>query len=65
LAPFALARALKLALYWRDLWIPTLVLGVSTVAAAIGGGALGDRAASLLAALVWFSWIVILAIRML
>jgi hypothetical protein len=47
LAPFVLARALKFVPAWRDLWIPTLVFGVGTIAAAVVGGAIGDGVASL------------------
>ena len=65
LAPFVLSRALKFIPEWRDLWIPTLVFAVGTIAAAVLGGAIGDGVASLLAVLVWFIWITILAARML
>lgn len=65
LAPFVLARALKLASRWRDLWLPTLAFGIGTIAAAIAGGAVGAGLASLVGLLVWFVWITMLAIRML
>jgi hypothetical membrane protein len=65
LAPFILARGLKFIPEWRTLWIPTLVFGVATIAAAVLGGAIGDGVASLLGVLVWFVWITILAARML
>jgi hypothetical membrane protein len=65
LAPFVLARALKLAPRWQDLWLPTLAFGIGTIAAAIAGGAVGAGLASLLGVLPWFIWITILAIRLL
>ena len=65
LAPFVLSRALKLVPEWRGLWVPTLVFAVGTIAAAVIGGAIGEGVASLLAALVWFIWITVLAARML
>ena len=64
LAPFVLARSVRFAVEWRDLSIPTLVFGVGTIAVGVAGGAIGQGAASLLAALVWFTWITILAMRM-
>jgi hypothetical membrane protein len=63
-APFVLARGLRLVAEWRDLSIPTLLFGIGTIAVGIVAGALGPGAASLLAAVVWFAWITILAIRM-
>jgi hypothetical membrane protein len=65
LAPFVLSRALKFIPEWRDLWIPTILFAVGTIAAAVLGGALGAGVASLLGVLVWFIWITILAARML
>lgn len=65
LAPFVLSRALKFIPEWRDLWIPTILLAVGTIAAAVLGGAIGAGVASLLGVLVWFIWITILAARML
>jgi Protein of unknown function (DUF998) len=65
LAPFVLARALKLTLRWRDLWVPTLAFGIGTIVAAVAGSAVGEGLGSLLAVLVWFIWIAVLAIRML
>lgn len=65
LAPFVLSRALKFIPEWRDLWIPTILFAVGTIAAAVLGGAIGAGVASLLGVLVWFIWITILAARML
>lgn len=65
LAPFVLARALKLTLRWRDLWLPTLAFGIGTIVAAVAGSAVGEALGPLLAVLVWFIWIAVLAIRML
>jgi hypothetical membrane protein len=64
LAPFVLARGLRFATGWRDLSIPTLSFGIGTIVVGVVGGAIGPGAASLLAVLVWFIWITILAIRM-
>lgn len=64
LAPFVLAWALRSAPGWHDLSIPTLAFGVGVMMIAIGGGAIGPGVASLLAVLVWFVWITVLAIRM-
>jgi hypothetical protein len=65
LAPFVLARALKLTLRWRDLWVPTLAFGIGTIVAAVAGSAAGEGLGSLLPVLIWFIWIAVLAIRML
>ena len=65
LAPFVLARALKLTQRWRDLWLPTLAFGIGTIVAAVAGSVVGEGLGSLLAVLVWFIWITVLAIRML
>jgi hypothetical protein len=65
LARFVLARALKLAPRWRQLWLPTLAFAVGTIAAAVAGGIVGAGLASLPGPLVWFAWITMLAIRML
>ncbi len=62
LAPFVLARVLKLRLRWRDLWVPTLAFGIGTIVAAVAGSAVGEGLGSLLAVLVWFIWIAVLAI---
>jgi hypothetical protein len=64
LAPFVLARALRFATGWQDLSIPTLAFGIGVIVVGVVGGAIGPGAASLLAVLVWFAWITILAIRM-
>ena len=65
LAPFVVARALKLTQHWHDLWLPTLAFAIGTVVAGLVGSALGGGLGSLLAALVWFAWIAMLAVRML
>jgi hypothetical protein len=65
LAPFVVARALKLTQNWRDLWVPTLGFAIGTVVAGVAGSAVGGGLGSLLAALVWFTWIAMLAVRML
>lgn len=39
LAPFVLARALKLTQNWRNLWVPTLAFAIGTVVAGVAGGA--------------------------
>ncbi len=65
LAPFVLARALKLSPQWRDLWVPTLAFGIGTIVAAVAGSVVGEGLGSLLAVFVWFIWITVLAIRML
>jgi hypothetical protein len=65
LAPFVLSRAFKLIPEWHDLRLPTLVFAFGTIVAAVLGGAIGEGVASLVAALVWFIWITILAARML
>jgi hypothetical protein len=64
LAPFVLAWALRSAEGWRDLSIPTLSFGVGTIVVAVVGGAIGPGFASLLAVLVWFVWVTVLALRM-
>jgi hypothetical protein len=63
--PFVIARALKSAPRWRDLRRPTLVLGGITIAAGIGGSAIGEGLGRYLAFISWFTWITLLAIRML
>jgi Protein of unknown function (DUF998) len=66
LAPFVMARALKVATPdWRDLWMPTLGFAIGSVVAGLAGSAAGGGLGSLLLALVWFTWIVVLALRML
>jgi hypothetical protein len=65
LAPFVVARALKLTQNWRDLWVPTLAFAVGTIVAGVAGSAVGGGLGSLLAALVWFTWVAMLAVRML
>lgn len=65
LAPFVVARALKLTESWRDLWVPTLAFAIGTVVAGVAGSAVGGGVGSLLAALVWFTWVAMLAVRML
>jgi hypothetical membrane protein len=64
LAPFVLAWALRSAQGWPDLTIPTLCFGVGTIVVAVVGGAIGPGFASLLAVLVRFAWITVLALRM-
>jgi hypothetical protein len=65
LAPFVVARALKLTQSWRDLWVPTLAFAIGTVVTGVAGSAVGGGLGSLLAALVWFTWVAMLAVRML
>jgi hypothetical protein len=65
LAPFVVARGLKLTQNWRDLWVPTLAFAIGTVVAGVAGSAVGGGLGSLLAALVWFTWFAMLAVRML
>jgi hypothetical protein len=65
LAPFVVARGLKLTQNWRDLWVPTLAFAIGTVVAGVAGSAVGGGLGSLLAALVWFTWVAMLAVRML
>jgi hypothetical protein len=65
LATFVVARALKLTQNWRDLWVPTLAFAIGTIVAGVAGSALGRGLGSLLAALVWFTWVAVLAVRML
>ena len=64
LAPFVLARALKLTPLWRRLWVPTLAFGFGTIAALLVGGAFGQGLSDLLSAAVWLAWIAVLAFRM-
>jgi hypothetical membrane protein len=64
LAPFVLSWALRSAPGWPDLTIPTLCFGLGTIVVAVVGGAIGPGFASLLAVLVWFAWITVLALRM-
>jgi tellurite resistance protein TehA-like permease len=45
--------------------VPTLAFGIGTIVAAVAGSAVGEGLGSLLAVLVWFIWITVLAIRML
>jgi hypothetical membrane protein len=63
-APFVLARALKHAPAWRDLWLPTLAFGVATIVTAVVASAVGEGLGGLLAVFVWFVWITVLAIRL-
>ena len=65
LAPFVLARALKLAPRWRDLWRPTLAFGIGTIATLVGGGFIGEEFGTRVGTTVWFAWIAVLAIRLL
>jgi hypothetical protein len=44
--------------------MPTLSFGVGTIVVAVVGGAIGPGFASLVAVLVWFAWITVLALRM-
>jgi hypothetical protein len=64
LSPFVVARALKQSPRWRDLRVPTLVLGIGTIAAAIAGSAIGEGLGQYAAVIVWFAWITVLAVRM-
>jgi hypothetical protein len=65
LAPFVLARAFKHAPSWHDRWLPTLGVGIGTIAAAIVGGAIGEGLGQFLFQSLWFAWIAVLALRML
>ena len=64
-AVFALARAFKVSDRWNDLWLPTLVAGIATLAAviflSIPGAGLGVRVATT----VWFLWLALVSYRLL
>lgn len=62
---FVLASAFKKSEQWRDMRIPTLIAGFTTVAALIGlsfvGGGLGVR----VGLTVWFAWVALVSYRLL
>lgn len=64
-APFVLARAFRFATSWRDLRAPSLALDVATVVGLFAGSAVGESLGQYLAFLPWFTWIGLLAVRML
>ncbi len=65
LAPFVLARALKLSPRWHDLWRPTLAFAIGTIATLVVGGFIGEEFGTRVGTTVWFAWIAVLAVRML
>lgn len=65
LAPFVLARALKLTPRWHGLWIPTLAVGIASILALQQGERVGAGFGVRLATTIWFAWIALLAFRML
>jgi hypothetical membrane protein len=64
-AVFALARAFKVSDRWNDLWLPTLVAGIATLAAivvlSIPGAGLGVRVGTA----IWFLWVALVSYRLL
>jgi len=56
---------MKLTAVWRDLRVPSVILGVLTVVGAGLGSAVGEGIGQYTAVTTWFAWITILALRML
>jgi hypothetical protein len=65
ITPFVGARALRFSEGWRDLRVPSLILGVLTVVAAIVGSLVGEGFGSYGAVIPWLVWITIVSVRML
>jgi hypothetical protein len=65
LAPPLLAFAFRGLPEWRDLWLPTLLAVPVVIAASILFSILGNGAATRAASIVWFLWLVLVALRLL